>query len=60
MELVLTNIKTYKELAQEISHVIVTPVIRTLGQAIKAQNSAQQVHILNLLQVILFECNFYN
>ena len=41
MELILTNIKTYKELAHEISHVIVNPIIKTLGLAIKAKNSAQ-------------------
>ena len=60
MELILTNIKTYKELAHEISHVIVNPIVKTLGLAIKAKNSAQQVHLLNLLQVILFECHFYS
>ena len=41
-------------------HLIITPIIKTLRTAIDNSNNAQQVHVLNLLRVILFECNFYN
>lgn len=60
MELILKSVEPYKELAQEVSHIIVMPVIRTLRQSINAANEAQQVHLLNLLKVILFECNFFS
>lgn len=45
---------------QEITHIIIRPVIRTLRCAIDNHNNAHQVHLLNLLGVILFEVNFYS
>lgn len=39
---------------------IMMPVVRTLRQSIANGNVAQQVHLLNLLKVILFECHFYS
>ena len=36
------------------------PVVKTLRQSIDNGNVAQQVHLLNLLKVIFFECNFYS
>lgn len=59
MELILKSVQPYKELAQEVSHIIIMPVVKTLRQSIESGNAAQQVHLLNLLKVILFECNFY-
>lgn len=41
-------------------HIIIMPVVKTLRQSIDSDNVAQQVHLLNLLKVILFECNFYS
>ena len=41
MELILKSVEPYKELAQEISHIIVMPVIKTLRQSINNQNEAQ-------------------
>jgi hypothetical protein len=60
MELILRSINQYKELVQEITHLIIKPVVKTLRCAIDNSNNAQQVHLLNLLRVILFECNFHN
>lgn len=60
MELILKSVQPYKDLANEIAHVIIKPVVKTLRQSIDNGNVAQQVHLLNLLKVIFFECNFYS
>lgn len=60
MELILKSVQPYKDLANEIAHVIIMPVVKTLRQSIDNGNVAQQVHLLNLLKVIFFECNFYS
>ena len=60
MEQILRAINQYKDLSQEITHLIITPIVKTLRTSIDNSNNAQQVHILNLLRVILFECNFYS
>lgn len=59
MELILNSVEQFKELSTELRHIIVRPVIKTLQQAIELKNDAQQVHLLNLLKVIIFEGNFY-
>ena len=58
LELVLKSVETYKELAAEVTHLIINPIVRTLRQSIDNANVAQQVHLLNLLKVALFESNF--
>jgi len=60
MELMLKSVEPYQELSNEITHLIINPVIKTLKTAITNENNAQQVHLLNLLQVSLFEGNFYS
>ena len=55
MELIIRSINPYKDLATEIIHLIIRPVIQTLRTALDNENSAQQVILLNLLNVILFE-----
>jgi hypothetical protein len=60
MELILNSIKDYSDLVREIKHMIIGPIIKTLRTAIDNRNDAEQVHILNLLRVVLFEGEFYN
>jgi hypothetical protein len=47
-------------LSIEITHLIVRPLVNALRQAINNKNNAQQVHLLNLLQVIIIDGNFYS
>ena len=60
MEQILRVINQYKDLSQEITHLIITPIVKTLRTSIDNSNNALQVQVLNLLRVILFECNFYS
>jgi hypothetical protein len=60
MELIMKSIQTYKDLSIEITHLIINPLVKALRQAINSRNNAQQVHLLNLLQVIIIEGNFYS
>ena len=60
MELILNSIKDYPDLEREIKHMIVGPIVKTLRTAIDNKNDAEQVHLLNLLRVILFEGEFYS
>ena len=60
MELILNSIKDFSDLEREIKHMIIGPIIKTLRTAIDNKNDAEQVHLLNLLRVILFEGEFYN
>lgn len=60
MELIMKSIHTYKDLSIEITHLIINPLVKALRQAINSRNNAQQVHLLNLLQVIIIEGNFYS
>jgi hypothetical protein len=55
MELVIRSISQYSDLCTEILHLIIRPLVSTLRTAIDNQNAAQQVILLNLLKVILFE-----
>lgn len=58
MELILKSLETHKEMANEIAHVIIDPILKTFRQVIDNQNYAMQVQIMNLLKVIFFQCNF--
>jgi hypothetical protein len=60
MELLLNSVKDLPDLSREIKHLIINPVITTLRNAIDNRNDAEQVHLLNLLKVILFEGEFYS
>ena len=60
MELILNSIKDFADLEREIKHIIVGPIVKTLRTAIDNKNDAEQVHLLNLLRVILFEGEFYS
>ena len=55
MELIIRSISPYSHLCTEIMHMILNPLIQTLRIAIDNKNDAQQVILLNLLKVILFE-----
>ena len=58
MELILKSLETHPSTSNKIAHIIVDPLLRTFKQVIDNQNHAMQVHLLNLLKVIFFECNF--
>jgi len=60
MELILNSIKDFPDLEREIKHLIVSPLVKTLRTAIDNKNDAEQVHLLNLLRVIMFEGEFYS
>ena len=60
MELILNSIKDFPDLEREIKHLIVSPLVKTLRTAIDNKNDAEQVHLLNLLRVIIFEGEFYS
>jgi hypothetical protein len=58
MELILKSLEQHKETSNEIAHIIIDPILKTFRQVIDNQNHAMQVHLLNLLKVIFFQCNF--
>mmetsp|Transcript_39177 Transcript_39177/g.37564 ORF Transcript_39177/g.37564 Transcript_39177/m.37564 type:complete len:128 (-) Transcript_39177:2670-3053(-) len=58
MELILKSLELHKEQANEIAHLIIDPILKTFRQVIDNQKNAMQVHMLGLLKVILFQCNF--
>lgn len=45
-------------IASKVCHEIVTRILKALGTAIEKHDNAMQVQLLNLLKVILFECDF--
>jgi hypothetical protein len=60
MEQVMKSIFSKTTLSIEITHLIIRPLVNALRQAINNKNNAQQVHLLNLLQVIIIEGNFFS
>ena len=58
MELILKSLENHPEISNKIAHLIVDPILRTFNQVIDNQSNAMQVHLLNLLKVIFFHCNF--
>ena len=55
MELIIRSISQYKTMCTEIIHLIIERLVLTLRVAIDSKNDAQQVILLNLLKVVLFE-----
>jgi hypothetical protein len=51
----MKSIQSKTNLSIEITHLIINPLVKALRQAIDNKNNAQQVHLLNLLQVIVIE-----
>jgi hypothetical protein len=45
-------------MSNEIAHIIIDPILKTFRQVIENGNNAMQVHLLNLLKVIFYQCNF--
>lgn len=58
MELILKQVEKYGQISNKIAHVIVSPLIETFYQSVAKKNYAMQVNIINLLDLILNECNF--
>jgi len=57
LELLLRNSKE-KPIAPQMAHIIVDPILKALYTSINKRDNAMQVQLLNLLKVILFECQF--
>ena len=55
MELIIRSISQYEIICTDIIHLIIGRLVQTLRVAIDSKNDAQQVILLNLLKVILFE-----
>lgn len=58
MELILKQVQRYGSVSYKIAHVIIGPLINTFYHVINKKNYAMQVNIINLLDLILNECNF--
>jgi hypothetical protein len=58
MELILKQVEKYSTISNKIAHIIIKPLIETFYHVIKNKNYAMQVNIINLLDLILNECNF--
>jgi len=58
MELILKQVQKYSDISNKIAHLIITPLINTFHHVIVKKNFAMQVNIINLLDLILNECNF--
>jgi hypothetical protein len=59
MELVMKSIHNKVSLSTEITHLIIGFLVKALRQAIDSKNNAQQVHLINLIQAIVIDGNFY-
>ena len=57
LELLLKNSKE-KDMAAKTAHIIIDMIMKVLQLAINKKDNAMQVQLLNLLNVILFECQF--
>ena len=61
MELILKSLqKKQPHLLTELTHLIIYPLSKALEQAIKNRNNSLQVHLLNLLRVLLEGSFFYS
>jgi hypothetical protein len=58
MELILKQVAKYSTISNKIAHYIISILIETFYHVIKNKNYAMQVNIINLLDLILNECNF--
>jgi len=58
MELLLKQYVKYPSISTKIAHAIIKPLIDTFYHVIERKNYAMQVNIINLLDLILNECNF--
>lgn len=56
LELILKSSKD-SERAAEVGHEIISRILKALSTTIEKKDNAMQVQILNLLKVILFECD---
>ena len=58
MELILKQVQKYAVKSYKIAHKIIGPLINTFYHVIEKKNYAMQVNIINLMDLILNECNF--
>jgi hypothetical protein len=58
MELILKQVEKYGSISNKIAHLIIGPLINTFHHVILKRNYAMQVNIINLIDLILNECNF--
>lgn len=58
MELILKQVQRDPYVSYRIAHMIIKPLITTFYTVIENENYAMMVNIINLLDLILNECNF--
>jgi hypothetical protein len=58
MELILKQVQRDPLVSYRIAHMIIKPLINTFYTVIENNNYAMMVNIINLLDLILNECNF--
>ena len=60
MEIILRTMYYNKVLSQEITHLIINPIIDTLRLAIENDNTAQQLQLIQLIKIMLTKCHFWS
>lgn len=60
MEILLRTMYHDKVLSQEITHLIIDPIISTLRLAIENDNTAQQLQLVQLIKIMLTKCHFWS
>ena len=58
MELILKQVEKNSEFSNKIAHLIIKPLIKTFYHVIIKKNYAMQVNVINLMELILNDCNF--
>ena len=59
LEILLRTMSGDKELTQEVTHLLINRLVKTLHLAIENDNTALQLQLLQLIKVILLKCHFY-
>lgn len=57
MDLLMKQVNQYPDISNKIAHLIIEPLIATLHRTIESNNHAMQVNMINLLDLVLNQCN---
>ena len=60
MEQVLKALKDNKDLSQEITHLVLKPIVKCLQLAIENDNTSQQLELIQLIQHMIVKSNFWS
>lgn len=58
MELIIKQVEKHGKVSTKVAHIVIKPLIDTFYHLIQKKNYAMQVNIINLLHIVLNECNF--